>query len=121
MNRVNSEAPIGQLNKRFSFGRIDDQPVIISKLRDAILKYQNNPVVTGLAEGEVHGWMSIQYIANSTGIPAEYIFEQIGLPMKGHAFMPLGRLVEQTNYESGNEALAKQLQQIIETYEEPSQ
>ncbi|MCP4359028.1 MAG: hypothetical protein GY796_13490 [Chloroflexi bacterium] len=121
MNRVNSESPIGRLNEQFSVGWIDDQPVIIIRLRDAILKYHNNPVVTGLAEDEVDAWMNIQYIANSTGIPPEYIFEQIGIPMDGHAFMPLSRLIEVTGYELGKEVLVEQLQQIIDSYEEPSQ
>lgn len=117
MNPPNSELPVGRLNGRLRLGSIDNQPAIITVLREAILKYRQNPVVTGLAEDRVRRWMNIQYIANSTGIPTEYIFEQIGIPMEGHAFMPLERLVDETDYEPGVRVLVEQLQQIIDTYE----
>jgi len=66
-------------------------------------------------------WMNVQYVANSTGIPADYIFEQLSLPMDGNAFMPLDRVVDETNYKPGVRELTKQIQQIIDNYEAPTQ
>jgi len=121
MNPPNSELPVGRLNRQLGRRGRPEQPIILDKIREAILEYRENPVATGLQEQRVARWMNVQYIANSTGIPAEYIFEQIGLPMEGYAFMPLERLVDETRYEPGVRELTKQIEQIIETYEAPSQ
>jgi len=121
MNRVNSELPVGRLNRHLRLGAAGDEPVLLGRVRQAILDYRENPVVTGLVEGGVRPWMSVQYVANSTGVPADYIFEQIGLPLAGNAFIPLERLVDVTGYEAGLRTLVEQIQQAIETYQEPQQ
>ncbi len=121
MNPPNSELPVGQLNRQLGRRGRPEQPIILGKIRDAILKYRENPIVTGLQEQRVARWMSVQYIANSTGIPADYIFEQIGLPMDGYAYMPLPRLADEAHYEPGDRELARQIQEIIDNYEAPSQ
>jgi hypothetical protein len=122
MERRNSEVPLDDLNEEFKFGRLeggDGRPhlVIMDKLKEAISSYRENPVPTGLREGGVRPWMNVQYIANSTGIPAEYIFEQLGLPMDGYAYMLLDRLSDETHYPGGPKALFDHLQQIVDTYE----
>lgn len=123
MERRHSETPLYQLNDQFKFGPSshNGQPglAIEDKLRQAILKYRENPVPTGLKEGGVRPWMSIQYIANSTGIPAEYFFEQIGLPMDDHAYMLLERLSDETHYRGGPRALIEAVQRVVDTYEAP--
>ena len=118
MERRNSETPLYRLNQEFGFGQSDQGPAIVTKVQDAILKYRANPVTTGLREHGVRYWMSVQYIANSTGIPAEYIFEQIGLPMAGNAYLPLDRLSQETHYASGVRALVEAIQRVVDTYKE---
>jgi hypothetical protein len=90
---------LAELNRALQLGRSTqgDYPAIIDKVRDAIERYRENPVAPGLG-GDVRPWMSIQYIANSTGVPAEYIFEQVGLPMDGNEYKPLGHLSEEFKY-----------------------
>jgi hypothetical protein len=121
MERRNSEVSLDDLNDEFKLGRSeqDGRPhlVIMDKLKEAILAYRENPVPTGLREGGVRPWMNVQYIANSTGIPVEYIFEQLGLSMDGNAYMLLERLTEETHYPGGMRALIERLQQIVDTYE----
>ncbi len=117
MNPVNSELPVGRLNHKLGLGMKEGQPALLDVVGQAILKYRQNPVPTGLMERGVRSWMSIQYISNSTGVPAEYIFKQIGIPMEGHAFMPLERLLDEVEYEPGLRALVAQIQQIVDTYE----
>lgn len=123
MERRNSEIPLYRLNDEFKFGRSDQSdrpyPAIVDKVRDAIVKYRENPVPTGLREGGVRPWMSVQYISNSTGIPAEVIFEQIGLPMDDYAFMPLDRLSDEVHYHHGVRALVDKIQHVVDTYEAP--
>ena len=85
-------------------------------MQEAISQYRQNPVATGL-EGDIRPWMSIQYIANSTGIPAEYFFEQLGIPMDGNAYLPLDALIKEAQYEPGLRAMVEKIQQIVDTYE----
>ena len=110
-----SNDTLSHLNQKYDFGRPIEprQPPILDEVREAILAYRANPVATGLRE-DVRPWMSIRYIANSTGIPEEYIFEQIGLPAAGNESKPLDRLDHEFKFggrreivEAVKEALAK--------------
>lgn len=52
---------------------------------------------TGLQPGvtdveAIRGWMTIPYIAIAYGVPEEYIFEQIGIPIEGNQSKSLGQL-----------------------------
>jgi len=118
-DRWNSNEALGELNKQFDFGPPPDKEsmIIIDKVRAAIEKYQENPVATGL-DGDVRAWMSIQYIANSTGVPAEYIFEQIGVPTEGNENKPLDRLDEELHYPGGRRALVETIQNALNQYGE---
>ena len=119
-DRWNSNEALGRLNREFE---PDDKPskdvapIIIDKVKEAIEKYRENPVPTGL-EDDVRAWMSIQYIANSTGVPAEYIFEQIGVPAEGNENKPLDRLDEELNYPGGRRALVETVQNALSQYGE---
>jgi len=117
MNRENSETPLDHLSREYNFVAMPGHFVIVDKLQAAILKYRENPVPTGLKEHGVRPWMNIQYVANSTGIPAEYIFEQIGLPMDGNAYLLLERLGEEAHYQGGPKALIDAVQHVVDTYE----
>lgn len=119
INRSNGEMPLYRLNDQMGLGPSDQgkYPAIIDKLREAILKYRENPVTTGLEGRGVAPWMSIQYIANSTGVPAEYIFEQIGVPGDGNAYITLEGISDRVHYQGGPRKLAEDIQKVVDTYE----
>ncbi len=121
MERRTSELPLGRLNNRLRLGRSSEEPPIIEMVRQAIEKYRSNPVVTGLAEGRVRPWMNVQYIANSTGIPVETFFAEVGLPVEGNAYKPLGWLVDSTDFEPGEDELIKRLQRVVDENGGPSE
>lgn len=119
--RENSTLPLDRLNDELRLGRIADQPILISILNDIITRYREDPVPTGLTERGVRPWMNMQYIANSTGIPVEAFFEQLGIPLDGHAYMPMDRLSEQVNYPGGPGPLMDEIRRVIDTYEAPNE
>lgn len=118
--RRNSRISLDDLNEMFHFGRAKTdppKPLIMDRLAQAIEDYRANPVPTGLEGDGVRFWMSIQYIANSTGIPVETIFKELNLEEDGNAYIPLEYLVDEIKYPGGPRALYDKLQQIIDTYE----
>jgi hypothetical protein len=117
-DRRNSNASLAELNREFELGRSSRgaYPAIMDKVVAAIDQYRANPVTTGL-EGDVRPWMSIQYISNSTGVPAEFIFEQIGLPQNDTTFLPLERLADETKYPGGLRLLVEAVQQALTQYQ----
>lgn len=117
MERASSELPLRRLNNRLDLGQDDDEAAIVERLRQIILNYRRNPVTTGLGERRVRPWMNLQYIANSTGIPVETLFAEIGVPVEGHAFMPLKRLIEQSGYEPDIDYLIDTLQRLVDENE----
>ncbi len=113
--RENSMISVSRLNKRLELGTVDGQPELLHILRDTILAYRANPVATGLVEQGVRDWMTIQYIANSTGIPVETIFLELDLPVDGNACLPLGPLSDKVHYPGGPRALEQALQRLVDT------
>jgi hypothetical protein len=103
-----------RLNKQMRLGQVDGEPALMQKVRDGILAYRADPVVTGLIEQRVEDWMTVQYISNSTGIPVETIFAATGLPAKGNANKPLGFLSDQTSYPGGVKALVAAVQKVVD-------
>ena len=84
-------------------------------LKAAIAEYRANPVVTGLHD--VRPWMSIRYIANSTGVPASFIFAQLGIPAEGNQDKPLDLLSEEQHYKGGPRAFAQAVQRALEAHQ----
>jgi hypothetical protein len=111
----NSMIALNRLNNQMKLGKLNGEPTLIKTIRDAIIAYRASPVVTGLIERKVSDWMNVQYIANSTGIPAETIFQEIGIPMDGNAYLPLGYLSDTVNYTGGSKALVSALQKIVDS------
>lgn len=117
-DRRNSNDTLGALNRKFNLGRSPDGefPAIIDPLAEAITQYRENPVATGL-EDDVRPWMSIQYISNSTGVPADYIFEQLGIPNEdNNAFKPLDRLDKDYRF-GGPREISEAVQAVLARYE----
>jgi hypothetical protein len=110
----NSMIALNRLNGHMGLGQADGKPVLINTVREAILAYRANPVATGLIERKVSDWMNVQYIANCTGIPAETIFQTIGVPMDGNAYLPLGYLSDSVNFAGGPKALTAAIQKIVD-------
>jgi len=116
--RENSMISISRLNQQLGLGTQNDNPVVQDQIREAIIAYRANPVTTGLIERQVVGWMNIQYIANSTGIPAEAFFDEIGIPINGNAYLPLDVLSDRSHYKGGPRSLVQAVQNVINSYPE---
>jgi hypothetical protein len=70
---------LSRLNGQMHLGQVNGSPVLMDTVRQAILAYRANPIATGLIERHVSDWMTVQYIANSTGLSADTIFRQISI------------------------------------------
>jgi hypothetical protein len=103
--RRNADTSLGELNKQYQLGNspTNNELVIIDKAKVAIAAYRQNPIATGLRD--VRPWMSIRYIANSTGVPEQYIFDAIGIPASGNENKPLDLLSKEQHYPGGARAL----------------
>jgi hypothetical protein len=104
-DRRNANRTLRQLNSDYGLGFSPNSttPVIIERVKAAITAYRKNPVATGLHD--VRPWMSIHYIANSTGMSAQHIFNAIGLSASGNENKPLDLLSKEQNYPGGPAAL----------------
>jgi hypothetical protein len=113
--KENSMIALNRLNSHMRLGTVNGRPTLMNTIRDAIIKYRAEPVITGLIERQVMDWMSVQYIANSTGIPAQSIFRDLGISMEGNAYLPLGVLSNEVNYSGGPKSLVAALQKIVDS------
>lgn len=116
--RRNANRSLGDLNRDYGLGQstIGPYPLIIDKAKNAILEYRLNPVATGLHE-DVRPWMSVRYVSNSTGVPADYLFAQIGVPAEGNQNKPLEMISDQLKLPGGPRALAEAVQRALSSYE----
>ena len=105
---------INRLNRQAGRGKANGNPELMGAIREAIVAYRANPVATGLIEQRVEDWMTVQYIANSAGIPAETIFQETGIPLAGNAYKPLGFLGNEVDYQGGPKALVAAIQEIVD-------
>jgi hypothetical protein len=111
--RETSFIAVNRLNQQMQLGQVNGEPALLGTIRTAIEAYRANPVSPGLLERHVEEWMTVQYIANSTGIPAEELFAA-GIPAEGNAYKPLGFLSDELNYPGGEPALAAALQTLVD-------
>lgn len=106
---------IDRLNRQMGLGQVNDEPALLGKVRQAILDYRANPVATGLLEQRVDGWMSVEYIANSTGVPAETILQRINLPdTAANRNRPLDAVAKEENYSGGTRQLMVDVQAVLD-------
>lgn len=115
-DRRNANQSLGELNRTYQLGLVPNSTELVSvdRARTAITAYRANPVVTGLRD--VRPWMSMHYIANSTGVPADYLFAQIGVPPDGNADKPLELLAQEERFAGGPRALAEAVQRALTAY-----
>jgi hypothetical protein len=101
----NANTSLGELNRKLQLqpSTVGSLPVV-DTVRQAIADYRANPVATGLRD--VRPWMSVRYIANSTGVPEQAIFQAIGIPATGNESKPLDLLSKEQHYPGGPRALA---------------
>lgn len=121
-NRRNSQETLGQLNREYEMGLSPDgdYPQIIDRVAQAIRDYRADPVPTGLRD--IRPWMTIRYIAGSTGVPESYLLEQLGLDAAratqlDATLRPLDQLGPELHLPGGPEALFERLKEAIERYE----
>jgi hypothetical protein len=100
----NANASLGELNRRLQLQPTAGGLPVVDAVRRAITDYRANPVATGLRD--VRPWMSVRYIANSTGVPEQTIFQAIGIPAAGNEAKPLDLLSKEQHYPGGPRALA---------------
>jgi hypothetical protein len=116
--RRNSNETLGHLDREYQLSHPapGEPPGIMALVADAILAYRENPVATGL--DDIRPWMTIRYIANSTGVPESYLLEQLGIGAENdHAARPLDELAESLHYEGGPRALTDAVQAALRRYE----
>jgi len=110
-----SMVAIHRLNQHMRLGVENGQPKLLAIVRQAIRDYNANPVATGLLEQHVEGWMTVQYIANSTGVPAERYLEALDIPASGnHRYLTLDLLADELGYAGGPRKLSQDLQAAVE-------
>jgi hypothetical protein len=109
------DASLGELNKQFDLGHsTNNELAIIDKAKAAITDFRKNPVATGLRD--IRPWMSIRYIANSTGVPAQAIFEALGIPLLGNEYKPLDMLGKEQHYPGGPKAFTDAVAAALAKY-----
>jgi hypothetical protein len=118
-DRRNSNATLGRLDREYhlSHPAPGEPPGIMQLVADAILAYRAGPVPTGL--DRIRPWMTIRYIANSTGIPETELLAQLGIgPEDDHAVRPLDDLAEQIDFPGGPPELVRTIDQFVQAHEE---
>jgi len=114
--RETSMIALDRLNQQMRLGQVDGQPALLITVKEAILAYRANPVVTGLLERQVEEWMTLLYIANSTGIPVETMCSALNIVVDGNTNKPIGFLSSQLNYPGGQKALVQAIQSIVSAH-----
>ena len=99
---------------------------MIDRLREIIRVYRADPIVTGLSD--LRGWMTLEYIANSTGVPAATIVDELGLNERARelsaedgldrkievsVYRPLSELARDLRYPRGPRGLGEDIQAVI--------
>lgn len=126
-------------------GELPDDPragrdAIVEQMREIILAYRENPVAPGLRD--IRSWMSLAYIANSTGVPVDYLIETLDnmaqqiqatefagradappglraqLDTEENRYKPLDVLSDELHYPDGPRRLEEIIREALATYEE---
>lgn len=121
-NRRNRNETLGRLNEEYAMGQstLAPYPQIIDRVAQAIRDYRANPVPTGLRE--LRPWMTLRYIAVSTGVPEAILLAALELDVVRAAEIdatvrPLDELAHELRYPGGPEELFRRLRAAIDAYE----
>jgi hypothetical protein len=111
--RRNANQSLGELNRIYHLGLVPNSTelVAVDRVRTAIKEYRKNPVATGLRD--VRPWMSVRYIANSTGVSEGIIFAAIRMSATGNENKPLNLLSREQHYPGGSRALVDAVQRAL--------
>ena len=114
-NRQNSNKTLGSLIQQYQFqpqSENNNVSTFILIVGDTITAYRQNPVASGLKE--LRPWMTLQYIANSTGTPIEDLFSQLKITAdNNNGFKPLKKLVNETDFHGGISHLFDDIENIL--------
>jgi len=116
--RWNSRETLHDLNYEFGWQRSPNNktPVIIDKVSQAIIAYRENPVATGL--DDIRPWMTLHYIANSTGIPIEHLFEQLDISHNDTTpYKPVDQLAKEIRFAGGPARFMDTIKLVLTQYE----
>ena len=115
------------LNHELRLGRSPNgpYPAVIDHLKRIINDYRANPVVTGLSD--LRGWMTLEYVANSSGVPAVTIVRKLRLDERAidvsanredtvevSVYRPLSDLARDLRYPRGPRGLGEDIQAVID-------
>ncbi len=111
-----SDTTLGELNKIFERGLAADgqELAVVATIRAAVTSYRAYPVVTGLRD--VRPWMSVRYIANSTGVPEAFLLDGLALRGDLDASMPLEMIADRDKVEGGPRGLAERARALVDAY-----
>jgi hypothetical protein len=120
-NRRNVNETLRRLNAEYNLGVTPgtNSLRIVDLVEQAIRDYRANPVPTGL--DQVRPWMTIRYIASSTGVPESDLLAAIGLDAAHAAQIdasvrPLDQLAPELQIKGGPKALFDLLDNAIDKY-----
>ncbi|MEM7115765.1 MAG: hypothetical protein AAF614_25215 [Chloroflexota bacterium] len=118
--RRNRRESIRDLNREYRLGRDEDDRTLQIEIaiQEAIIVYRENPVTVHLED--IRAWMTIRYIAASTGVPESYLFAAIEIPQEDdNEFKELRRLDREYDIR-GRDTLEKAIEDALANYEEAS-
>ena len=114
-NRQNSNKTIRFLTEKYQFQSQSENNNVsgfIVKVGDIINTYRQHPVASGLKD--IRPWMTLQYIANSTGTPIESLFSQLNITAENdNEFKPLQTLASETDFQGGVSNLIDRIKIIL--------
>ncbi|KPV53047.1 hypothetical protein SE17_11895 [Kouleothrix aurantiaca] len=116
-NQRNTNSTLRDIEKIYQIDSslTDSRSEAVERLKKGITEYRANPVTTGLHD--VRLWMSIRYIANSSGVPESFIFQQLGIPQEGNDTKPLGLLSDEQHYPGGPRAFEQAVQRALDAHQ----
>jgi len=113
-NHKNSNKTIKVLAQNYPFqpqSENNNVSEFIGKVGDIINAYRQYPVASGIKD--IRPWMTLQYIANSTGIPIETLFSQLNITADNdNEFKPLKYLASEIGFQGGISNLIDNIEKI---------
>ena len=117
--RRNADHPIGRVQPEMtppapsdpSAPTPDNRAVMVERAKAAVLAWRADPVATGLHD--LRPWMSLRYIANTTGIPLAEVFTRTGLAPRINPDKPLDLVAKEEGHVGGPSALLQAVAEAL--------